>query len=381
MSLQSLPAVVRPVFLPSASVAKLATPMFPPVSRDLLGNGVRHPLGLNESQSGPPERVLEAMIAASRHANFYPDPTAGELRAALSARLGLSAECVVVGAGSEELILTLARITGEVGKSIAYCEPCFPSYHGAVAVTAAEPRKVLIRTDGAEDVEGLLRAIDSTTSMVVAATPSNPGGVMLSAEDIEALAGRVPDDVLLVLDEAYYEYGTEAGGPDALAILDQKRPDGHWAVLRTFSKAYGLAGVRVGYALTSSTAVAQALLKASPVFNVSRVAQAAALAYLDVDDAMRDAVGRTAKQRERLKAWCAAGGLSCYDSVTNFVSIVLPVQGAVAASMLAVHGIASNPWRHPNFTNVLRVGIGGADATDATIEGLAACTAPCARAG
>lgn len=353
----------------SIALSRSADPTFPLASRNLGGDGFRHPLGLNESQAAPPEGVIRAMMDVARDANFYPDPTAGELRAALAERLAVPADRIVVGAGSEELIFTLALATGEAGRSIVYCDPCFPSYHRAVALTSAEPRKVRIRDDGADNVDGLIRALDGSTSMVVATTPSNPGGVMLSAADLEKLADAVPGGVLLVVDEAYHEYAVQAGGPDALEIL--RRKDRHWAILRTFSKAYGLAGMRVGYALTSSREVATALLKASPTFNVSRIAQAAAVACLKEEEAMRHAVERTAEQRERLKRWCATNGLPAFDSVTNFVSIELATESVVVAAALAEKGIMSSPWRHPAFANVIRLGIGRADATRATVEALA----------
>lgn len=349
---------------------ELAVPL---ASRSLRGMGLRYPLGLNEAQSPPPDGVLRAMEEASRFANYYPDPTSRELRIGLGERLALAADRIVIGAGSEELIFTLALIAGDPGRSIVHCDPCFPSYRRAVALTGASPRRVRIREDGAENIDGVLEAIDGSTSMVVVTTPSNPAGVMLAADDLERLVDGVPAGTLLVVDEAYHEYAIQAGGPDALAIL-RRHEDRHWVILRTFSKAYGLAGVRVGYALASSQAVAGALLKAAPTFNVSRVAQAAAVACLEEEAAMWRAVERTGEERERLKRWCARHDLPAFDSVTNFVSLELPIDAVSAAAVLHQRGIASSPWRHPEFAGVLRIGIGCANATRATIEALALCS-------
>lgn len=343
-----------------------------PTFRDLQRlPGTQRALHLNESPFPPSPRAIEAAAAALRGPlNRYPRSRAPELAAALAARTGVAPERIVFGVGSDELIHVVAEVALCPGDRCVMPVPSFPRYAVSTRIRGAEVAGVPIDAAGASDAPGLLAAIDARTRVVFACTPNAPSGGMMAAAALERLAREVPADVLLVVDEAYHEYGRHAGGPDALAALAARR--GPWIVLRTFSKAHGLAALRVGYALCGSAVEAEALRRVKMTFNVTEVAQAAALASLEDEAHMTGSLDAIAAERARLADGFRRLQLRPCPSFTNFVSVDLGMPAQPAMQALAARGIHVRDWRHPDWTTQLRVAIGTREDNDAVLEALGA---------
>ena len=325
-------------------------------------------LHLNESPVPPSPAALAAMRDAAAEAHHYPDNDAGELVQALAARIGLPESRVVFGNGSSELLVAAAQIALGRGDSAVMPIPSFPLYAKAIAMQDAEAVGVPVREDGTMDVAATLLAIGPRCRLVYAATPNNPTGGLLNPDDVELLARGVPDTALLLLDEAYYEFGRHAGGPENLPIL--VRRNGPWLITRTFSKAQGLAGVRVGYGFTGTAALGDAIRNLRSNFNLNHVAQAGALAALEDEAYTRAILCANARERERLSGGLKALGFDPFPSATNFVTARAPVPAAALAASLREHGILIMALAWPGVPEAVRIGIGSADDTDAVLDAL-----------
>jgi histidinol-phosphate aminotransferase len=190
----------------------------------------------------------------------------------------------------------------------------------------------------------------------------------MSGAALEEVAVSVPENILLVVDEAYHEFGRHAGGPEVLTILAKRR--GPWAALRTFSKAYGLAGARIGYAYCSGTDVADAMRRMKLHYGASAPAQAGALAALNDDAHLAKTLDAIAKERGRMRGGFAALGLKPYASAANFVSVALPIPAAQSAAELQRRNILIRDWRDPEFLMELRITVGLAEDTDAVVAAI-----------
>lgn len=340
------------------------------VDSDAAGTNVPvRRLHLNESCFPPSPRVVEAIAAAAAQVNRYPDPTWRALSAAIGQRTGVEPARLVFSNGSDELLMLLSQIVLEAGSSAVLPTPSFPRYWTATVFTGATPIPVPVRKDGANDVPAMIQAIRPDTRLVFCATPNNPTGAMLDAADLKRLAQEVPERCLLLIDEAYFEFARHAGGPDALAALQARR--GPWAVVRTLSKAYGLAGMRVGYALLSGPDLSEAVNRARGMFNVNMLAQIAALAALEDKAHTQRLLDDCATERKRLSEGFAKLGCPPLPSVANFVSAQLPIPAVDAVKAFQQRGILITPTGAPPFERHIRVTIGTADDTDAVLKAVA----------
>jgi histidinol-phosphate aminotransferase len=363
--------------IPKDFIQALPTPGWPPIQRDVLGeaSGHRDPasirrMSLNESPFPPSPRAIAAMQDAVTRVNYYPDPKWRDLTAALAAHTGHPQERIVMGNGSDELIVSVGRSCLAPGDEIIVGNPSFGSYNKAAMANGAKVVSVPVRQDGACDVAGMAEAVTDKTRIVFLATPNNPTGAMVSTDEVVSLARALPDSVMLVVDEAYYEYGRHAGGPDHLAALAENRA-GPWVSFRTFSKAYGLAGMRVGYALCSSDEVAETFQKMRSVFNVNAVAQAGALAALADQDHMRSILERTRIERERIAEGLARLGCEVFPSVGNYLAAKTPKAAPdVVAAMLKDHGIMIGRLMIPGYEDFIRITTATAEDTDALLDAL-----------
>lgn len=334
------------------------------------GPGVRPVrfLHLNESPYPPSPRAIEAATKAIVNLNRYPDIHGRALANALSARTGVPDGRVIFGAGSDELIHFLCEIALTQGDELVTPAPTFPRYAVSARLLGARPVRTRLTAEGANDAKALAAAVTDKTRIVFCCTPNNPSGAFMTEEALEELVTRVPDSVLLVVDEAYYEFGRHAGAPDVLRALKRRR--GPWAVLRTFSKAYGLAALRVGYALCSTDEIADALRKAKLQYNVNTVAQAAALAALEDEDHLARTLDDSAKERARLSAGLAALGIAPFPSAANFVSGLMPFAASTAMEELRKRCILIRDWRDPDHLREIRITLGLSDDTDAVLAAL-----------
>ena len=233
-------------------------------------------LASNEGPFPPFPAALEAMERAALELNRYPDGGVWTLRAALAERNGVSFEELIVGAGADGIIDLLSQSTLDPGDEVVCGWPSFPSYVLDAAKLGAEARRVPLRNH-TYDLEGLLAAIGPRAKLVYVCHPNNPTGTANGRDELLAFLDRLPEHVLCVVDQAYFEYIDDPDYVDAIELFRQGR---RIVVLRTFSKIYGLAGLRVGWAVAPAD-VATATSKVRRAFDVSATAQAAALASLD----------------------------------------------------------------------------------------------------
>ncbi|NQW08768.1 MAG: histidinol-phosphate transaminase [Alphaproteobacteria bacterium] len=358
--------------IPTTVIRSMPTPGWPPTQRDSASGidpaRIRR-MNLNEAPFPPSPKAIAAMQEAVTRVNYYPDPKWRDLVAALSEQTGHAAERIVVGHGSDELIVSAGRLALMPGDEVAVPTPSFPGYAKCAAVNGATLVPVRVRQDGACDIDGMLEAVTERTRIVFLATPNNPTGGMLGTEEVLRLAKGLPDTTLLVIDEAYYEYGIYAGGEDHMAALREVTTV-PWVVFRTFSKAYGLAGMRIGYALCASDAVADSFQKIRSVFNVNAVAQAGALAALADREHMTSILERTRVERERIGAGLARLGCETFPSVGNYLAAKTAKPAAEVVAALEAKGIMIGRLMAPGFQDYIRITTGTAEDTDALLAAL-----------
>lgn len=271
-------------------------------------------LASNESPDPPLPEVLEAARRALEGLNRYPDPAQGALREALCDRYGVPVERIAIGNGGSDLLVAAGDALLDAGAEIVYPWPSFSLYpHMGTAAGATEVRVPL--RDGYVDLDGLIAEITAATRLVVVCNPNNPTSTALPAQDIAAFLARVPRHVWVLIDEAYCEYSLLGDPDDTIALLEQF-PNA--ALLRTFSKVYGLCGLRVGFVLCGSVELCQALYSVRQPFSVNAVAQAAATEALRHQDAVAQRVERAIAARLALDAGLRRLGLEPVESHANF---------------------------------------------------------------
>ena len=348
-----------------------------PATASTSNAGVRL-LHLNESAYPPSPRIAEAIAGQLVSLNRYPDVYGTALANELSARTGIDADRIVFGCGSEELISALCAVSVSPGDSVVVPAPSFPAFAMATRLRGGRPLRARLDSLGANDPAALLAVIDDRTRIVFCCTPNPPSGGLMTEEALRHLIGAVPPEIILVVDEAYCEFARYAGGPDVLAMMKARRGD--WAVLRTFSKAYGLAGTRIGYALCSSDEIVDALRKAKLQYGTTILSQVAALAALQDDGHLASTVSAIVAERENLSAELKALRLAPWPSAANFVSARMPVPALQAMEMLRERGILVRDWRDPEFRNEIRITVGRREDTTAIISALSDILADAARA-
>ena len=273
-------------------------------------------LSSNENPFEPLPGVIEAVTAAVA-INRYPDATAGRLCQALADKYGVERESVVAGAGSVALLMALIQASAGAGDEVVIAWRSFEAYPSMILVAGATAVTVPNLPDGRHDLDAMAAAVTDRTRAVVLCTPNNPTGSIITADEFEAFASRVPSDVLILLDEAYTEFVVDDQAVDGLAVRAyERRPN--VVVLRTFSKAYGLAALRIGYAIGHPRVLDAARASVVPL-SVTAQAEAAALASLEHEDELLDRVATIAERRERLIRGLRGAGWTVPESQANFV--------------------------------------------------------------
>jgi len=331
---------------------------------------VIHALHLNESPWGPADSVVDAMARALPLAHRYPDHKGDALAELIAQRNDMAADCVVVGAGSNELLFISADLVVNADDEVVAPTPGFPSFAKSTQMRSGTLVPVACLAEGRINVEALLAAITPRTRLVFASSPHNPTGGLLSAAEISRLVQGVPDDVLLHFDEAYYEFGRHTGGCETLPLLRLRK--GPWISTRSFSKAYGLAGARIGYGLTSSPELASAYLSARINFSLGSVALAGAQAAFADDAALAALLVHNRERREQLIAGLSPMGYRAMPSAANFVAFLTPSDATGAQAWLRSRGIQVIAFPWADTPGALRISIGSAQAMQAVIAALAA---------
>jgi histidinol-phosphate aminotransferase len=274
-------------------------------------------LASNETPYGPLPHVLNRITEVAGQANRYPDSFSVELGGALAAKFGVTEDRVVVGCGSVSLCQQLVLATACEGDEVLFGWRSFEAYPIITAISGATAVRVPL-ADQTHDLSAMAAAITHRTRLVFVCNPNNPTGTVVHGDALTAFLDRVPSDVLVVLDEAYREFVTDEKVPDGNMLLGSHP---NVIVLRTFSKAYGLAGLRVGYGITSDPAISNAVRQTQVPFAVTQVGQAAALACLE-DEAERQLADRVAEvtaERSRVTEGLRSAGYDVPDSEANFV--------------------------------------------------------------
>jgi len=297
-------------------------------------------LASNENPYAPPPSVQKAIQDAAAGVNRYSDHGAVELREKLAAWLQVDRDCVAVGCGSSGLLQQVCVAYVEPGDEVVTPWRSFEAYPIFVALANGELVTVPLAADHSIDLDAVAAAVGPKTKAVMLATPNNPTGLALSTAQIAEFVERIPDDVLVVVDEAYREFSDPALG-DPVKDLIGRFPN--VVVTRTFSKAYGLAGLRSGYAVADPSVIEQ-LDKVLLAFSVNMLAQAGALAALDVLDEIQVLVDSLLAERERVVETLRAQGAEVLDPLGNFVWLPLGERTDAIALALEQSGVVARPF-------------------------------------
>ena len=313
-------------------------------------------LASNENPLGMSPLARQAVLDALADAPRYPDNDAWDLRHALAAHLGVDAAWVVLGHGSSDILEMAARALLAEGDACVYSQYGFLVY--ALAVQQAGARHIVVPArDFGHDLPAMLAAIDARTRLVYVANPNNPTGTLLQPQAVAEFVAQVPRDVVVLLDEAYVEYLEPAERTDSIALL---RAHTNLIVSRTFSKAYGLAGLRMGYA-AAQPPLADLLNRVRSAFNTSSVAQAAALAALRDTAFLQRTVELNQAGMRQLEAGLRALGLRYVPSHGNFVLVRAgddEQAGARVAAALLQQGVIARPVANYGLGPWLRISVG-----------------------
>ena len=310
-------------------------------------------LASNENPLPPSERVQQAIIGALTSLNRYPDGGGFYLRQALAKKHGVTPEHIMLGNGSNELIELLVHAFVRPGDEAVVPHPSFVVYPMSVQA-AGGIRVVVMLKDYRLDLEGMARAITPLTKLVFIANPNNPTATMVTADEVERFMARVPERTIVVFDEAYIEFAQGPDFPDSLAYMKQGRKV---AVLRTFSKAASLAGIRVGYGVADPDAIAL-LNRIRPPFNVNSLAQAAALAALDDEAHVLECVRLIEAGRHFLYDEFKALGIKYVPSRANFILVDVGRSAAEIYQKLLREGVIVRPMTSFGMETALRITIG-----------------------
>jgi histidinol-phosphate aminotransferase len=317
-------------------------------------------LSSNENPFPPLPGVLEAAVRAAEQMNRYPDMGNTALYAALSDKLGVATDEIALATGSVALIYQLVQAFCEPDDEVVYAWRSFEAYPIGVTAAGARSVQVPVTADGRHDLDAMAAAITDRTRVVLVCTPNNPTGPAVSQSELDSFLARVPPRVLVVVDEAYVEFVRMNDAVDGIATV---RAHDNVITTRTFSKAYGLAGFRVGYAVGPAP-LANALRAVSLPFGVSNVAQAAALASLRAEPELLERVASLVAERDRVVAGLSDAGVAVPDPQGNFVWFATGARTAEFAAAADELGIVVRPFAGQGA----RVSIGEPEANDRTIE-------------
>jgi len=320
------------------------------VKRELgLKNVIK--LASNENAMGPSKRVIEAITEAAKNINRYPDGGCYYLRKALSEKLSVSENNIVFGNGSDEIILLTLRAFIDPGDEVVVADPTFLIYHLASMVKGAKIRTVPLK-DYRYDLDGMLRAVTGKTKVIFIANPDNPTGTYVTDKELGKFIKGISEDVLVFMDEAYYEFARGGDYPETLELI--KREDRNFVIARTFSKAYSLAGLRVGYGVARED-IAGALNKVREPFNVNSLAQAAALAALEEKELLDTSIDLVRKEKERFYGVFDSLGVTYIPSRTNFILVDTDRDSIKVFNYLLKKGVIvreMSPWGLDGFIRV-----------------------------
>lgn len=310
-------------------------------------------LASNENPLGPSPRAVEAIKKFVRKVNYYPEENAFYLRAKLSEKLGVPGENIITGNGETELISMIARSFLTPDNHAVISSQSFLMYKIAIRIAGASFTAVPLK-NYTYDLQAMKEAIQPNTHLIYIANPNNPTGTYVTTRELDNFFKELPPNIIVVLDEAYYEYVLRDDYPDGIEYFRKGFPI---IVLRSFSKIYGLAGMRVGYAIAYSDII-QTLNKVRSPFSTSSIGQAAATAALDDAEFIQKSIARNNEQREFVCREIKNLGFRTIPPSANFLWFESDSDASVLYSELLHRGIIIRPLRAFGFDNSLRVTIG-----------------------
>ncbi|EDY45228.1 histidinol-phosphate transaminase [Streptomyces sp. SPB074] len=319
-------------------------------------NGPAFKLSSNENPYPPLPGVMESALAAAGTLNRYPDLAATGLVQALSERFSVPASHLATGTGSVGVAQQLLQITAQDGDEVVYAWRSFEAYPIITRISGAKAVEVPLTGEEEHDLDAMAAAITERTRLVFVCNPNNPTGTVVRKAALERFLDRVPSDVLVVLDEAYREFIRDPEVPDGVELY-RDRPN--VCVLRTFSKAYGLAGLRIGFAIAHEP-VAAALRKTAVPFGVSQLAQDAAVASLAAESALLERVDALVVERARVAGELSSQGWTVPGTQANFVWLRLGARTLDFAAACERAGVVVRPFAGEG----VRVTVGETDAND-----------------
>jgi histidinol-phosphate aminotransferase len=321
------------------------------VEQDLKIHAVK--LASNENPLGPSPKAMEAARRALSEANWYPDGGNKRLRQVLANRCNVKPEEIFVGLGSSEIIDLASRVLLRPGSEGITSEGSFALF--SIAIRASGGKLILTpMRNFTFDLDAIAYAVTPHTRIIYIANPNNPTGTAFGAAEFDAFLRKVPGDVLIVYDEAYREYAQRSDLPNALELFRQYN---NILTLRTFSKVYGLAGLRIGYGIGHPTLVAE-MNKLRTPFNVTSVGQAAALAALDDHEHVERSTEMNRIERQRLYDELCKLGLNPVMSDTNFLFVPIGPQAKVLCDELLQEGVIVRPMAWMGFPEAIRISVG-----------------------
>jgi histidinol-phosphate aminotransferase len=345
-----------PVYVPGKPIEE--------VERELKIHAVK--LASNENPLGPSPKGMAAAQAVLGEANRYPDGGTHALRQTLAERRGVSPEEILIGLGSSEIIDLAARVLLRAGVQGLTSEGTYAPF--SVAIRASGAELVLVpQRDFAFDLQAMAKAITAKTAVIYLANPNNPTGSAFGREEFAEFLASVPDGVLVVLDEAYIHYAVSMGLRDSVEAYRKRK---NLLILRTFSKVYGLAGLRIGYAI-GRPELAAAMNKLRTPFNTSGVAQAAALAALDDKEHVMRCIETNAVERKRLSEGLTKLGYRPVPSEANFVFITVGPEAQALSEELLQLGVIVRPLGWMGFPEAMRISVGTAEENEKCLAAMA----------
>ncbi len=352
-----IPEYIRglPAYIPGRPIEE--------VERELKIHAIK--LASNENPLGPSPKAVEAVRSAVTEANRYPDGGTHLLRAKLSRQHGVALDQILMGLGSSEIIDLAARILLSGGKTGVTSHGSYAPFSLAIRASGAELVRVP-QQDFAFDLRAIADAVaaHAETRIVYLANPNNPTGTAFGVGELQEFLRRVPADVLVVLDEAYFHYADRPDMPDSVQLFREHK---NLLIMRTFSKVYGLAGLRVGYGI-GDTPVLEAMNRLRTPFNLAGVSQAAALAALDDAEHVNRSIKENATERARLTKGLTQLGLRPVPSHANFIFIDIGPEAQELCDELLHEGVIVRPLGWMGFPEAIRVSVGIASENDKLLE-------------
>lgn len=324
-------------------------------------------LASNENPLGPSPMAVQAISKMASTLHTYPDASSHALRSALSSKLMVDPECLVFGNGSDDILHLLGVTFLEPGDQAVQPDPSFARYEAAALLNGSLSIKVPLSSDWNYNIEAMLSAITPKTRILFLCNPNNPTGTMITESQMERILEHLPERAILALDEAYYEYAVSAPGyPDSLRYVREER---NLVILRTFSKAYGLAGLRIGYGIMRPQ-ISRWLERTREPFNVNSLAQAAAAAALDDVQFVRRTQTVNEEGKAQLYSALDQMGMSFTPTFGNFLWVDLKQDGRSVYESLLRCGVIVRFINHPRAASYIRVTIGTREENERFLQAL-----------